>query len=317
MAQVQDFTIYTSGQLGAVQCVNYGDPLSHKADLYLDDIYRLKAKAQITRLTLQADASGQRLRVAPQSAIGAIGAAVYLDCKITLMSDVGQTFDALIFVEVELGEIKQVYLSAFSAMRPDTDYRLIGIESQVNPGKLAELSDPIFYPGTQITLADGRLCAVEDLKPGQKLLTQAFAEQSVTFVETTTQRTQGKNRPIWISKSYFGTDHDLILSADHHILYPQTDGGHGGQFIKAMHLYNGTTIDWVEAGFVDCVQIRFDTEHLIFANGIAVQSHMRGEDRRSEPSERLPRAVQSSSHPAKSSRRALYLPSGLPYKNVD
>ena len=317
MAQVQDFTIYTSGQLAAVQGVNYGDPLSHKADLYLDDIYRLKAKAQPTRLALQADASGQRLRVAPQSAIGAIGAAVYLDCKITLMSDVGQTFDALIFVEVELGEIKQVYLSAFSAMRPDTDYRLIGIESQVNPGKLAELSDPIFYPGTQITLADGRLCAVEDLKPGQKLLTQDFAEQSVTSVETKTQRTQGKNRPIWISKSYFGTDRDLILSAEHHILYPQTDGGHGGQFIKAMHLYNGTTIDWVEAGFVDCVQIRFDTEHLIFANGIAVQSHMRGEDRRSEPSERLPRAVQSSSHPAKSSRRALYLPSGLPYKNVD
>ena len=296
---------------------NYGDPLSHKADLYLDDIYRLKAKAQPTRLALQADASGQRLRVAPQSAIGAIGAAVYLDCKITLMSDVGQTFDALIFVEVELGEIKQVYLSAFSAMRPDTDYRLIGIESQVNPGKLAELSDPIFYPGTQITLADGRLCAVEDLKPGQKRLTQDFAEQSVTSVETKTQRTQGKNRPIWISKSYFGTDRDLILSAEHHILYPQTDGGHGGQFIKAMHLYNGTTIDWVEAGFVDCVQIRFDTEHLIFANGIAVQSHMRGEDRRSEPSERLPRAVQSSSHPAKPSRRALYLPSGLPYKNVD
>ena len=317
MAQVQDFTIYTSGQLAAVQGVNYGDPLSHKADLYLDDIYRLKAKAQPTRLTLQADASGQRLRVAPQSAIGAIGAAVYLDCKITLMSDVGQTFDALIFVEVELGEIKQVYLSAFSAMRPDTDYRLIGIESQVNPGKLAELSDPIFYPGTQITLADGRLCAVEDLKPGQKRLTQDFAEQSVTSVETKTQRTQGKNHPVWISKSYFGTDRDLIVSAEHHILYPQTDGGHGGQFIKAMHLYNGTTIDWVEAGFVDCVQIRFDTEHLIFANGIAVQSHMRGEDRRSEPSERLPRAVQSSSHPAKPSRRALYLPSGLPYKNVD
>ena len=45
MAQVQDFTIYTSGQLAAVQGVNYVDPLSHKADLYLDDIYRLKAKA--------------------------------------------------------------------------------------------------------------------------------------------------------------------------------------------------------------------------------------------------------------------------------
>jgi hypothetical protein len=56
---------------------------------------------------------------------------------------------------------------------------------------------------------------------------------------------------------------------------------------------------------------------LIFANGIAVQSHMRGEDRTSEPSERLPRAVQSSSHPAKPSPRGLYLPRGLPYKNVD
>ena len=68
--------------------------------------------------------------MAPHSAIGAIGAAVDLDNKITLMSDVGWTFDALIFVEVELGENHQVYLSAFSAMRPDTDYRLIGIESQ-------------------------------------------------------------------------------------------------------------------------------------------------------------------------------------------
>jgi hypothetical protein len=83
-----------------------------------------------------------------------------------------------------------------------------------------------------------------------------------------------------------------------------------------MHLYSGTTIDWVEAGFVDCVQIRFAISHLVFANGLAVQSRMRGEDRSSEASERLPRAVQSSSHPAKPSRRALYLPSGLPYKNV-
>ena len=72
MAKVQAFTIYTSGQLAAVQGVNYGDLLSHKTDLYLEDIHRLKAKAQPTRLTLQADASGQRLRVAPHSAIGAI-----------------------------------------------------------------------------------------------------------------------------------------------------------------------------------------------------------------------------------------------------
>jgi len=82
---------------------------------------------------------------------------------------------------------------------------------------LAELSYPIFYPGTQITLADRRLCAVEDLKPRQKLLTQDFAEQNVTGVEIKTQRKQGENRPIWIAKSYFGTDRDLILSAEHHI----------------------------------------------------------------------------------------------------
>ena len=46
--------------------------------------------------------------MAPHSAIGAIGAAVDLDNKITLMSDVGWTFYALIFVEVELGEIKNI-----------------------------------------------------------------------------------------------------------------------------------------------------------------------------------------------------------------
>jgi hypothetical protein len=107
-------------------------------------------------LTLQAEASGRRHRVAAHSAIGAIGAAVHLDSQVTLMSEARQTFDALIFVEVEPGEIKQVYLSAFSALQPDTDYRLIEIDCHVNPHKLAELSDPIFYPGKQITLADVR-----------------------------------------------------------------------------------------------------------------------------------------------------------------
>lgn len=317
MAHVQDFTIYTSAQLSVVQGVNYGDPLSVNGELYLDDVYRLKKNAQPTRLTLQAEASGRRHRVAAHSAIGAIGAAVHLDSQVTLMSEAGQTFDAMIFVEVELGEIKQVYLSAFSKLQPDTDYRLIGINCHVDPHKLAELSDPIFYPGTQITLADGRQCAAEDLKPGQEVLTHDFAQQNVTCVEIETQRAQGKNRPIRISKSHFGTDHDLILSAEHRILYPQTNGSYGGRFIKAEELRNGTTIDWVEAGFMECVKIRFATKHLIFANGIAVQSHMSGEDRESEAVERLPRAVQSSWHPAKPSRRALYLPSGLPYKNID
>jgi hypothetical protein len=78
-----------------------------------------------------------------------------------------------------------------------------------------------------------------------------------------------------------------------------------GGVLKAKDLCNGTTIDWVAAGFMDCVQIRFATELVIFANGIAVQSHMGGADLESETSEKLPRAVQSASHPAKSSRRAV------------
>jgi len=93
---------------------------------------------------MQTAATGRRHRVAPHSAIGAIGAAVHLDCQITLISDAGHTFDALIFVEVELGEIKQVYLSTFAMLQPDTDYRLIGIDRHVDPAKLVELHDPVF-----------------------------------------------------------------------------------------------------------------------------------------------------------------------------
>jgi hypothetical protein len=163
-------------------------------------------------------------------------------------------------------------------LQPDTDYRLIGIDRHVDPAKLFELHDPVFYPGTQITLTDGSLCAVEDLTAGQKILTHDFAEQKVSCVEIKTQRAQGKNQPVRISKSHFGTDQDLIISAEHRILCPQTKGSYGGRFLKAKDLYNGTTIDWVAAGFVECVQIRFATEHVIFANGIAVQSHMGGAD---------------------------------------
>jgi len=297
-----------------VNGLSYGDPLSSKADLYLDDVYHLKTKAQPTKLTLQTAASGRRHRVAPHSAIGA---AVHLDRQITLISDAGHTFDSLIFIEVELGEIKQVYLSAFAMLQPDTDHRLIGIDRHVDPAKLVELDDPIFYPGTQITLTDGSLCAVKDLTPGQKILTHDFAEQKVSYVEIKTQRAKGKNRPIRISKSHFDTDQDLIISAEHRILCPQINGSYGGRFLKAKDLCNGTKIDWVAAGFVDCVQIRFAAEHVIFANGIAVQSHMGGADLESKTSDKLPRAVQSASHHAKLSLRALFLPSGLPHKNVD
>ena len=139
----------------------------------------------------------------------------------------------------------------------------------------------------------------------------------MSCVEIKTQRAQDKNRPIRISKSHFGTDQDLIISIEHRILCPQTNSSYGGRFLKAKDLCNGTTIDSVAAGFMDCVQIRFATEHVIFANGIAVQSHMGGVDMESETSEKLPRAIQSASHPAKPSRRALFLPSGLPHKNVD
>ena len=302
MARAQDFTIYTGTQFSVVHGLNYGDPLSSKADLYLDDVYRLKTKAQPTRLTVQTAATGRRHRVAPHSAIGAIGAAVHLDCQITLISDAGHTFDALIFVEVELGEIKQVYLSAFAMLQPDTDYRLIGIDRHVDPAKLVELHDPVFILARKLTLTAGSLCAVEDLTPGQKILTHDFAEQKVSCVEIKTQRAQGKNRPIRISKSHFGTDQDLIISAEHRILCPQTNGSYGGRFLKAKDLCNGTKIDSVAAGFVDCVQIRFATEHVIFANGIAVQSHMGGADLESETSAEIaagctisisPRKIQS------------------------
>ena len=44
MARAQDFTIYTGTQFSVGHGLNYGAPLSSKADLYLDDLYRLKQK---------------------------------------------------------------------------------------------------------------------------------------------------------------------------------------------------------------------------------------------------------------------------------
>jgi hypothetical protein len=76
------------------------------------------------------------------------------------------------------------------------------------------------------------------------------------------------------------------------------------------------SIGWQPALWI-AFKYGFAAEHVIFANGIAVQSHMGGADLESKTSEKLPRAVQAASHHAKLSRRALFLPSGLPHKNVD
>ena len=131
-------------------------------------------------------------------------------------------------------------------LQPDTDYRLIGIDRHVDPAKLVELHDPVFYPGTQITLTDGSLCAVEDLTPGQKILTHDFAEQKVSCVEIKTQRAQGKNRPLG-SQSPILAQTRISSSAQNITFYiPKPMAAYGGRFIKAKDLCNGTTIDWVE-----------------------------------------------------------------------
>ena len=216
----------------------------------------LKTKAQPTRLTLQTAASGRRHRVAPHSAIGAM-ARQSLDCQITLISDAGHTFDALIFVEVELGEIKQVYLSAFAMLQPDTDYRLIGIDRHVDPAKLVELDDPIFYPGTQITLTDGSLCAVEDLTPGQKfspmisLSKKCLALRSKPNVRRVRTVRLGSQSPILAPIRISSSAQNIAF----YVPKPMAAMGDGSSKPKTCAM--ALTIDWVAAGFVDCVQIRF------------------------------------------------------------
>lgn len=274
---IRHLPVYRAETFRVTHGVNEGDPLSDASDLVLDDSYELSEGHRPDRLAL-AMGKGGALSVAATSGIGQTGAPAFLDSLVTFMTPSRDTLEALIFVEVNeaTGTISEVYLHPLGPIDPKTPYTLVTIDRETGHKRLAESAAVAFVRGTCITMSDGRQVPVEDLAPGDRVLTRDSGVQDVRWVGIQTVRAEGAFAPITIAAGALNNDRALTVSPNHRLLiYQRIAALNAGQrelLVKAGLLVNGTTVTRANGGFVDYVQVLFDRHEIIYAEGIAAES---------------------------------------------
>ncbi|MAC78945.1 MAG: hypothetical protein CML66_12870 [Rhodobacteraceae bacterium] len=271
----QSILVYPADRFRVSLGANLGDPVSILDEVTLDDIYELTAGAEPLRLAIHAGDDGYFIADAGDT--GRAGARLHLDCALQFMSPDGATTDALILVEVDDGgHLEQVYLLPLAPLATRTGYTLIGADREDAQAKFAQIACVSFTRGTLITMATGAQVPVEDIRPGDRVLTRDDGACEVRWVGQTTLRAVGDFAPIVVTRGTLNNANDLVVSPDHRLfIYQRTDrigAGRADLLVPARHLVNDDTIYVRTGGFIDYFQILFDSHHILYAEGIAAES---------------------------------------------
>ena len=261
--------------------VNLGDGLDAWEEACPGDIYRLDAEAVPLGLLLRREAAAggdgpHQMPVAPGSPLGAPGELVLLRARFSLMSGAGDGVELFGLEHCGADGRRRVHLLPLSPLAHGADYTLLRIEENPEPARLSDLVCVSLGRGTRITLPDGRQRAIEDLAPGDPVLTRDHGPQPVRWVGRATLRAQGAFAPVVIAAGRLGNAGDLIVSQHHRMFLYQRQRhplvATSELLVQAKHLVDGEGIFLREGGFVDYFSLVFDRHEIIYAEGIPAES---------------------------------------------
>lgn len=140
-------------------------------------------------------------------------------------------------------------------------------------------SVPCFTAGTLIDTPGGKV-PVEEIVPGDLVLTRDDGPQPVRWAGARTVAAQGDFAPIHIRAGTFGSHGDVTVSPLHRVLI--RDGlaellfGETEVLVAARDLVNDRTVTRRPGGDVTYVHIMFDRHQVVFAEGLATESFLPG-----------------------------------------
>ncbi|MEM9788528.1 MAG: Hint domain-containing protein [Pseudomonadota bacterium] len=263
--------VFPAADLIATAGVTIGEPLSFADELVMDDVYQLNASANVQSMALHSGAEGLRRAETPHHI-------VHLDSCLTLMARDGGTHDVLVLVEVTDNTVADIHVLPLGELAPTQNYRLVGIDRHIATRRFAEAASGSFARGTHITMGDGDMRPVETLQPGDLVLTRDAGKQPIRWIGQATLRATGSFAPVVITKGALHNENDLVLRPDHRLfVYQRQDRvgiGRAEVLVKARHLVDGDKVLRRRGGFVDYFQLILDEHFIIYAEGIAAESHL-------------------------------------------
>ena len=137
-----------------------------------------------------------------------------------------------------------------------------------------------FTAGTRIATLDGEV-AVEDLQPGDQVLTMDHGYQPLRWIGSTRVRAAGNLAPILFRAGALNNTRDLMVSPQHRMLlsgsYAHLAFGENEVLAAAKHLVNDHNVLRREGGEVDYYHILFDAHEIVFAEGCPSESFHPGQ----------------------------------------
>ena len=135
-----------------------------------------------------------------------------------------------------------------------------------------------FGRGTLITLATGAQEPIENLRPGDKVLTRDHGAQPIRWIGRATLKAVGPFAPVVITSGTLGNAGDLIVSQHHRMFLYQRERMAGlptsELLVQAKHLVDGERVFLRDGGFVDYLSLVFDRHEIIYAEGVPAESLM-------------------------------------------
>lgn len=263
--------VYPARALAVVSGANAGDALPAPADSVCGDYYRLSPGAQAFALSLALNADGAAGRLATDGVLGRAGEAVGCEGRLTLMAPDGDLVEVLVLTL--RGARLALPLSPLSSRHA---YTLIAAEVQRGPIRLAEVLAGALGRGTRIALADGRQAAVEDLRPGDRVITRDHGVQPLRWVGSVTLRAEGGVAPVVIGAGVMGNPAPLMVSPHHRLFLYRREAralaGAAELLVQARHLVDGQGITRAPGGFVEYFALVFDAHEVIYAEGVPCES---------------------------------------------
>jgi len=139
---------------------------------------------------------------------------------------------------------------------------------------------PCFTAGTEIVTQKG-MQKVEDLRPGDLVLTMDHGYQAVRWVGQRDVPAVGALAPIHFDAGAIGNEVALEVSPQHRMLVTgwraEMNFGENEVLVPAVGMVNGDDVRQIEGGQVTYVHVMFDSHEIIYAAGVPSESFMPGE----------------------------------------
>ncbi|NHX27103.1 Hint domain-containing protein [Escherichia coli] len=281
--------IFSAADFEVTSGANLGDPLGLVDELCLGDVYTLYDDRRALDLAVHdttghADHPGNRFmdrtaghQVAAGSEVGAPGDALLLEGRLTLLAPDGDKIDLILIGHSPAdGSEASLYVLPLTPIEPRVPYTLLAADPDAGEVRLTDTTPVAFTRGTKITLADGTQRTVEDLSPGDTVLTRDNGPQPVRWIGRRTMRAVGACAPVVISKGTLSNESDLIVSQNQRVFIyrrgPLRLSETPETLIKARDLVDDDTVFIRRGGFVEYFHLAFDRHEIIYAEYIPTES---------------------------------------------